>query len=230
MLALGQLGVDFYRSLPPTSVPVHEFAYYDVRLSALSQSDLPKASAGNDQPATNNQQPATPYCFLYVGQLIRRKGVDRLLRSLAAVPSREWTLEVVGEGSEKAALQQLGSSLGISEKLHWHSRVPSAELHAYYQRADCLVLPSRWDGWGMTVNEALRYGCAVLVSQTCGAASAAPETAQLPRNTKLWANSLAAKIDGGVLGASARAANQQSVKSLSGKAGVERLKTILSAN
>ena len=235
MLALGQLGVDFYRSLLPNSVPVHEFAYYDVSdavICTLNCSDAGshQASAGNDQPATNNQQPATPYCFLYVGQLIRRKGVDRLLRSLAAVPSREWTLEVVGEGSEKAALQQLGSSLGISEKLHWHSRVPSAELHAYYQRADCLVLPSRWDGWGMTVNEALRYGCAVLVSQTCGAASAAPETAQLPRNTKLWANSLAAKIDGGVLGASARAANQQSVKSLSGEAGVERLKTILSAN
>jgi glycosyltransferase involved in cell wall biosynthesis len=230
ILALGQLGVDFYRSVLPNSVPVHEFAYYDVRLSALSQSDLPKASAGNDQPATNNQQPATPYCFLYVGQLIRRKGVDRLLRSLAAVPSREWTLEVVGEGSEKAALQQLGSSLGISEKLHWHSRVPSAELHAYYQRADCLVLPSRWDGWGMTVNEALRYGCAVLVSQTCGAASAAPESARLPKDARLWPESLAAKVDGGVLDASARAANQQLAKLLSGEAGVERLKTILSAN
>jgi glycosyltransferase involved in cell wall biosynthesis len=37
-------------------------------------------------------------------------------------------------------------------------------------RADLLVLPSRWDGWGVVVNEALAVGVPVIVSDQCGVA------------------------------------------------------------
>ncbi len=238
MLVLGQLGVDFYHSVLPQSVPVHEFAYYDVSVSDFPDIDTTasvgagshQAAASNDQPTINNQQPTTSYHFLYVGQLIHRKGVDRLLRALAELTGDGWTLDLVGEGSEKAALEQLGSSLGISEKLEWHGSLPSRELASFYQRADCLVLPSRWDGWGMTVNEALRFGCDVLVSQTCGAASAVSQSARLPKDAGLWTQSLEAKMRGGSLEPDARAANQQIAQSLSGEAGAERLKSILTGS
>jgi glycosyltransferase involved in cell wall biosynthesis len=223
MLALGQLGVDFYRSVLPTAFSVHEFAYYDVSLSALP----PQVSSLKSPPSGLRSQ---NHRFLYVGQLIHRKGVDRLLRALAAVSSDALTLDLVGEGSEKAALQKLGSSLGISEQLEWHGSLPSGELASFYQRADCLVLPSRWDGWGMTVNEALRFGCDVLVSQTCGAASTVSQSARLPKDAGLWAQSLEAKMRGGSIAPDARVANQQLAQSLSGEAGAERLKSILTGS
>jgi glycosyltransferase involved in cell wall biosynthesis len=156
--------------------------------------------------------------------------VDRLLRALAELSGDAWTLDLVGEGSDRESLQQLAATLGISEQLKWHGSVPSAELQAYYQRADCLVLPSRWDGWGMTVNEALRMGCDVLVSQTCGAASAVPLSARLPKHPGLWAQSLEVKMRGGSIAPDARAANQQLAQSLSGEAGAERLKSILTGS
>jgi glycosyltransferase involved in cell wall biosynthesis len=226
MLALGQLGVDFYRSVLPRAVPVHLFAYYDVSLSDLSRFSSQVSGLPPQVSGLRSQN----HRFLYVGQLIHRMGVDRLLRALAELSGDAWTLDLVGEGSEKAALQQLGSTLGISEKLKWHGSVPSAELQAYYQRADCLVLPSCWDGWGMTVNEALRFGCDVLVSQTCGAASAVSQSARLPKDARLWTQSLEAKMRGGSLEPDARGANQQLAQSLSGEAGVARLKAILTGS
>jgi glycosyltransferase involved in cell wall biosynthesis len=238
MLALGQLGVDFYHSVLPQSVPVHEFAYYDVSVSDFPDIDTTAsvgagshhAAASNDQRSTNNEQPTTLYHFLYVGQLIHRKGVDRLLRALAELTGDGWTLDLVGEGSEKAALEELGSSLGISEKLEWHGSLPSRELASFYQRADCLVLPSRWDGWGMTVNEALRFGCDVLVSQTCGAASTVSQAARLPKSVRAWPAMLGQQLSEGQLTALKRTQNCDLASQLAGEVGAERLKSILTGS
>ncbi|WPJ94986.1 glycosyltransferase [Coraliomargarita algicola] len=219
MLALGQLGVDFYRGILPSSIGVYEFAYYDVRESEIHELDL--------QCDDSQQSASRHYRFLYVGQLIHRKGVDRLLRALASVSLEEWTLTLVGEGCDQQRLQALASTLGISDKIEWCGSLPSSELYAYYQRADCLVLPSRWDGWGMTVNEALRCGCAVLVSPSCGAASILQRSSQLPVEVEKWPELLEAHICGGTISAVARGANVQIAKSLSGEAGVARLKSVL---
>ena len=249
MLAMSQLGVDFYRSVLPQSVPVHEFAYYDVSLSdfpdlhAVDVADtdshqsapLKSQVSGLQSPPSSLRPPASPlrsqnYRFLCVGQLIHRKGVDCLLRALAAVTSETWTLELVGDGRQRAKLEDLSERLGIASQLKWHGSLPSAELASFYQSADCLVLPSRWDGWGMTVNEALRFGCDVLVTETCGAASAVSQSARLPKHTGLWTQFLETKIHGGALDHAARAANQQLAKSLSGEAGAARLKAILTGS
>ena len=226
ILAIGQLGVDFYRSVLPPTVPVHQFGYYDVSLAALSRLDRPNTLV--DRPSISEQHP-TPYRFLCVGQLIRRKGVDRFLRALSELRDTVWQLDIVGAGAQQQALQRQARRLGIEEQICWHPAAPTDALAGYYWAADCLVLPSRWDGWGMTVNEALRCGCDVLVSQTCGAASAVSQSARLPKNARFWAPVLAAKVEGGALSSDARAVNQQTARSLSGEAGAERLKRILSA-
>ena len=232
MLALGQLGVDFYRTVLPQSFPVYEFAYYDVSDSDIqvlnpSDSESRQPAGSNDQSTTSNQKPTTPYRFLYVGQLIHRKGVDRLLRALSELRDDNWQLDIVGAGVQKKPLQRLAQRLGIEHQVSWHGAVRSEALSSYYSTADCLVLPSRWDGWGMTVNEALRYGCDILASDACGAASAVPLSGQLPKRAKRWTQFLEAKMRAGVLTPDARAANQQLAKSLSGETGAERLKDIL---
>ena len=150
--------------------------------------------------------------------------------AIAALPDRGWTLDLVGDGNQRAKLEEMAERLGIASQLKWHGSLPSAELASFYQSADCLVLPSRWDGWGMTVNEALRFGCDVLVTETCGAASAVSQSARLPKHTGLWTQFLETKIHGGALDHAARAANQQLAKSLSGEAGAARLKAILTGS
>ena len=51
-------------------------------------------------------------------------------------------------------------------------KLPLEEVPAVMAKADCLVLPSRHDGWGAVVSEALMVGTPVICSDHCGAAVA----------------------------------------------------------
>jgi len=225
MLALGQLGVDFYRSVLPKSVPVHEFAYYDMRLSALSQSGLPNTSVG--QATTSHQPPAESFRFLYVGQLIRRKGLYRLFKALAKIAHLQWVLTVVGQGPSAVKLRRIAERQGFAHKIEWMGMRPQAELNIYYSKADAVILPSVWDGWGMAVNEALRFGVQAFASSTCGAASALPSEMQLPKHVRNWAPFFESKILQGRLTLEDRAAYQKLATALTGEVGAECLRHIL---
>ena len=63
---------------------------------------------------------------------------------------------------------QAESALG--DKVKWVGKLPSNEVRGYMAAADCLVLPSLYDGWGAVVSEALMCGTPVICSDTCGSA------------------------------------------------------------
>lgn len=107
--------------------------------------------------------------ILYVGQLIARKRVDLLLQAFSqlAVPSARLT--IIGQGQEAQSLQQLTKELGVAERVRFSPGLPNAETVAAMAAADVLVLPSRFDGWGAVVNEALMVGTPVICSNRCGA-------------------------------------------------------------
>lgn len=108
-----------------------------------------------------------PYRIVYLGQLIRRKRVDLVLRALAQAGG-DWHLDIVGGGSCRANLAQLASDLGIASRLSWISFMDNASARVVLASADTLVLPSESEGWGAVVNEALAEGSRVIVSSACG--------------------------------------------------------------
>jgi len=109
---------------------------------------------------------------VFVGQLIQRKGVDLLLEAIGPLFAEQpkLALSVIGDGGEARALQDRTRSLGIEDRVNFEGTVSSETIQARLASADVLVLPSRWDGWGMVVNEALSAGVPVIVSHRCGAA------------------------------------------------------------
>ena len=92
--------------------------------------------------------------LLFVGRLTRQKGVDFLLRALVELPDRI-TLDVVGDGEERASLATLASALGVEGRVRWHGALPAAGLVPFYQRAAALVVPSAEEGLGLVAVEAL---------------------------------------------------------------------------
>lgn len=78
----------------------------------------------------------------YVGRLVAEKGVDVLLRALALLPG-DCTLAILGAGRERAALEQLAATLGISERVRWLGRVERADMARHISSFEALVLPSR---------------------------------------------------------------------------------------
>jgi glycosyltransferase involved in cell wall biosynthesis len=107
--------------------------------------------------------------ILYVGQLIVRKRVDLLLQAFSQLAMPSAHLRLIGQGQEEQNLRQLASELGIAERVSFSRGMPNAGTIAAMAAADVLVLPSRFDGWGAVVNEALMVGTPVICSNRCGA-------------------------------------------------------------
>ncbi|WP_332742460.1 glycosyltransferase [Hydrogenophaga sp.] len=110
--------------------------------------------------------------MLYVGQLIPRKRVDLLLQAFSQLDVPSAHLRLIGQGPEDKTLQALATRLGIADRVSFSASMPNAETVAAMADADVLVLPSRFDGWGAVVNEALMVGTPVICSNRCGASDA----------------------------------------------------------
>ncbi len=112
---------------------------------------------------------------LYVGQLIPRKRVDLLLTAFSQLAWPSARLRIIGQGEEQQKLEQLAALLGIADRVRFSPTMPNADTVAAMAGADLLVLPSRFDGWGAVVNEALMVGTPVICSNRCGASDVIDE-------------------------------------------------------
>jgi glycosyltransferase involved in cell wall biosynthesis len=94
---------------------------------------------------------------LFVGQLIRGKGVDLLLHALTQTSSSVY-LDVVGTGNAEEELHRLAQDLELEERVRFHGWVPHDEISAFYARAKLLAVPSRWpEPFGMIGLEAMAH-------------------------------------------------------------------------
>jgi len=96
--------------------------------------------------------------ILFVGQVIRGKGVDLLLRALGRV-RYPWHATIVGVGNHLDYCRELADELGLAERVRFAGWVAHRELEAYYARARFTVVPSRWpEPFGMVGLEAMSRG------------------------------------------------------------------------
>lgn len=98
--------------------------------------------------------------FLFVGRLIEQKGVDILLDAFAHVGGGY--LLIAGDGIKRSALENRSRNLEIDSRVFFlgaRNDVPSL-----MKAADCLVLPSRWEGQGIVIPEAFAAGLPVIIA------------------------------------------------------------------
>jgi glycosyltransferase involved in cell wall biosynthesis len=97
-----------------------------------------------------------------VGRLVPIKGFDLLVAALpdvlARVPSTQVVL--VGDGEERAALQARAAALGVGDRLRITGAV--TDVTAHLAAADVLVAPSRNEGMGRVLVEAMALGVPVV--------------------------------------------------------------------
>ncbi|MFK4385532.1 glycosyltransferase family 4 protein [Bradyrhizobium sp. USDA 223] len=111
-----------------------------------------------------------PPRYLYVGRLSPEKSLDHLLLAFkqvaASIPGAQ--LNLVGKGPAEQELRNLVAQLGIQHGVTFAGPKFDSDLFDEYCKASCLVLPSYSEPWGLVVNEAMSFGCPVVVSYRCG--------------------------------------------------------------
>lgn len=215
VLAMGQLGVDWYRQAGYPRNRIFPYAY-------TVESPPPCSSSPSENETVQ---------LMYVGAFIPRKGVDLLLKALSRFTHLPWTLTLIGDGPARPAWLRQAARGGIAERLILPGVLPMSSITSHMARADLLVLPSRFDGWGAVVNEALMSGVPVLCSTRCGAADLLRtaylgETFQAAAVSSL-ACALAARIARGPIMSSERKQIQQWARCLTGESLAHYLLAIL---
>jgi glycosyltransferase involved in cell wall biosynthesis len=111
-----------------------------------------------------------PTTFFFCGQMIERKGVDLLLRAFDRLVASEMDVRLllVGREAELPKFMNLLSPATRSKVRYEGFQAPE-RLPAYFAKSDVFVLPSRHDGWGVVVNQALATGIPIITSDAVGA-------------------------------------------------------------
>ena len=109
--------------------------------------------------------------FLYVGGLVHRKGVDKLLKSWKVVvansESQAMTLLLVGDGQQREELEQYCESNRL-ENVRFAGAIDYDELVPFYKAADVFIIPTLSDNWSLVVPEAMACGLPILCSKYNG--------------------------------------------------------------
>jgi glycosyltransferase involved in cell wall biosynthesis len=157
VLAISHFAIDYYTRLGFCKERVYAFGYF------RANSDLPD----NPERLVNKRTEV-----IFIGQIIPRKGLDILLEAMLPLFTEypSLCLTLVGDGEDIPTLRTRVHSLGLHERVALEGVIPSDQIQTRLAAADVLVLPSRWDGWGLVVNEAFSVGTPVIVSDRCGAA------------------------------------------------------------
>ncbi len=106
--------------------------------------------------------------FVFVGRLAEEKNLPVLLKAFDWLKTHEpnaqdWGLLIVGDGTLRSLVESQAT-----QGVHWMGGHPWNEVPRYLALADGLVLPSRFEPWGLVVNEAMVCGLPVIVSSQCG--------------------------------------------------------------
>jgi glycosyltransferase involved in cell wall biosynthesis len=108
--------------------------------------------------------------LLCVASVVPRKGHDTLIEALASLTSLPWHLTCVGsvdrDRTWTARLRQQVEARGLDGRVTFAGELEGAALDAAYHSADLFVLPTRYEGYGMAVAEALARGIPVVSTDT----------------------------------------------------------------
>src|SRR5271166_941936 len=111
--------------------------------------------------------------FLFVGRLVREKGVFELLSAYAKLDEsmrRQVGLIFVGDGAVRPELELQAPAIAPG-MIRFAGFAQRERLAIYYALAETVILPTYTDTWGLVVNEAMACGLPVIVSQIAGCAA-----------------------------------------------------------
>jgi glycosyltransferase involved in cell wall biosynthesis len=197
----------------------HVIVTSEATREALASYEVEPARVSVVEPGTDQTPLAVGSCdetleMLCVANVIPRKGYDLLIEALAGIQHFPWRLTCVGNVTRSAdtmdALHRQMKDAGLVGRVRFVGESSGDELEEYFHTSDLFVLPTRYEGYGMVVAEALAHGLPVIATRTGAIAElVAPHAGVLvpPENSRALREALARVLsDAGYLASLAEGA------------------------
>ena len=109
------------------------------------------------------------YSFVYVGEMIERKYPLRIIDAIQAVyPDGNYKLTYVGDGDLLNDIHRRVDSSGLNDNVATLGKIPRDNIKEQYDNADCMVMISRGEAYGLVYLEAMARGCITIASRNEG--------------------------------------------------------------
>lgn len=167
---------------PETALALQRYAVRADRLDVIEPGtdDVPLARLRGPRSDGSVRDALSLLC---VATLSARKGHELLFKALSALQDRAWHLTCVGSRElDPATARRLTTLLeqrALASRVTLTGAVSDATLQSHYLAADVFVLPTRYEGYGMAVAEALMHGLPVIATLTGAIPRLVPDTAGL---------------------------------------------------
>jgi L-malate glycosyltransferase len=119
------------------------------------------------KPIKNKKEDKT-LRIICIARLIKRKGIDYLIKALGKLKNENFILTIIGDGKEKESLIDLAKNLKINKKVKFLGSIPHQKIVKYYQKNDLFILPSLNEGMSNTILEAMACGLSIITTNTGG--------------------------------------------------------------
>jgi glycosyltransferase involved in cell wall biosynthesis len=107
--------------------------------------------------------------LLFVGDCVRRKGLEYLIEGLSSLNQKNVLLHIVGRDDRDLAysdyVHKLSEKKELQGKVVFHGRADGIRKQKLFRNSHIFVLPSLWEGYGMAVAEAMCYGLPIVATK-----------------------------------------------------------------
>lgn len=147
----------------------------DLSLQAIPAVDIQVIPNGVDcqyfSPPQTRRRHDGPTRLLFVGRVVRQKGLSYLLDALAALKSQgmtDWRLRIVGDGPTRLRLEAQAAQCGIADWVEFPGWLPFEQIPEEMRSADVFVLPSIVEGMPLVLLQAMASGLPVVATSVSG--------------------------------------------------------------
>lgn len=142
---------------------------YNAIDTAFIAAHAAQAPSRQQLPGLENLSPEA-YCIGTISRVRHEKGLDVLLEAFlqAAPHAPNLHLVLVGDGPDRPALQAKGETSPFAQRIHWCGAQAWENALHYGAALDLIVIPSRFEGFGLSAAEAMALQKPVLLSHTSG--------------------------------------------------------------
>lgn len=144
------------------------------KVSVMSMGVNRKVFKEGDQEKARNDLnlPLEPYIYLFVGNLIKEKGVSELINAFQQLNEPNSLLYIIGSKKSSQFVDQLYTEVepDFKDSIHFIDPIPQNDLVKWFQASNVFVLPSYIEGFGLVALEALACKIPVIASRVGGLA------------------------------------------------------------